>query len=627
MSRHHVVGSVWFTLLLVAILLSALLEVLVVHLYVDSSRSTNLLETSLSSTLPLHAAHTLGNGMAKKWSNRPPTSPDRSSTTASAGTSLLDQVLQLGKQFEIEGEKSQEDTSNQALSLQPPPYVRDGPASAGIIEQVLQFGKQFEIEGESENNEGNNHHDTSNVDVLRITDEMQSGDDERAEQGAMDQQVPGASESDSKFKSLMDLREESDEGLSPTTSVKSKGGNSSESTVEDGLHQITPVSGFPSSDNRTAVWQVLLLPSMPLNERQAFAKHLLFDGINQSPRLRFTSDKSNFADNVVWVMDLLAARDISDDWCTDLYDKIVESQQEREEVGAPTTWPIALVDNRDNPIVSSCTEIGEAVGDSNVRYSFRSLVKDRLRPPDAPWIQLGHVLDPTTFSSRYHYQHRPIGVRTDTVASVAAFLQETYERKLCHSIEELDRPVDVSYFWEFTNYTRKDASLRDQVFEILRDMDRTTNWTMVVGLRGPGARQGRKKVSSAYVEAMLQSKIVVVAQRDEWEDHYRLFEAIVAGSLVFTDKMLSLPRGLKDGTSVVEYTSADDLRTKIAYYLRRPERRLQIAKAGRRVAMSRHRSWHHMEEIVFGAPVTVCTESTGSQCPFMVDADQADEAC
>jgi spore maturation protein CgeB len=141
------------------------------------------------------------------------------------------------------------------------------------------------------------------------------------------------------------------------------------------------------------------------------------------------------------------------------------------------------------------------------------------------------------------------------------------------------------------------------------------------------ARRGRKQVSDEYVETLLDSKIVVVAQRDKWEDHYRLFEAMVAGALVLTDRMLSLPRGLRAGESVVEYKDADDLRSKLSHYLGNRDERLAIAKRARFVAMSNHRSWHHMEEVVFGSPVTGCSAASGSACPFIVHAHQINESC
>mgnify|MGYP002173386837 CR=1 FL=1 len=97
---------------------------------------------------------------------------------------------------------------------------------------------------------------------------------------------------------------------------------------------------------------------------------------------------------------------------------------------------------------------------------------------------------------------------------------------------------------------------------------------------------------------------MVVAQRDAWEDHYRLFEGIVGGALVMTDPMLSLPDGYVDRENIVIYKSTDELRQLIVYYLEHTEERLDIARKGWNLAMSRHRTYHWMEELFFGQPLT-----------------------
>ena len=98
----------------------------------------------------------------------------------------------------------------------------------------------------------------------------------------------------------------------------------------------------------------------------------------------------------------------------------------------------------------------------------------------------------------------------------------------------------------------------------------------------------------------MESKIVVVSQRDIWEDHYRLMEALVCGGMVMTDPMSSLPKYLEDGVSVVVYRSLSELRDKVWHYLRNGEERTAIARRGHRIALDHHRSWHGLERILFG---------------------------
>lgn len=73
-----------------------------------------------------------------------------------------------------------------------------------------------------------------------------------------------------------------------------------------------------------------------------------------------------------------------------------------------------------------------------------------------------------------------------------------------------------------------------------------------------------------------------------------------------TDHMLSLPSGLVDGESVVMYKSLDDLREKLLYYLDPAQNtaRMKIARKGYEVAMGMHRSFHRMEEIFYGKPLS-----------------------
>ena len=107
--------------------------------------------------------------------------------------------------------------------------------------------------------------------------------------------------------------------------------------------------------------------------------------------------------------------------------------------------------------------------------------------------------------------------------------------------------------------------------------------------------------TSFPLHSLLQHKIVVTAQRDTYEDHYRLMEALVGGALVFTDPMHPLPYMLEDGKNVIVYNSIADLKEKILYYINDPvgqQERVKIAKKGYEVAMNHHRSWHVMERLI-----------------------------
>eukprot|EP00980_Cylindrotheca_fusiformis_P023224 scaffold10247_cov58-Cylindrotheca_fusiformis.AAC.2 len=123
-------------------------------------------------------------------------------------------------------------------------------------------------------------------------------------------------------------------------------------------------------------------------------------------------------------------------------------------------------------------------------------------------------------------------------------------------------------------------------------------------IQGDRAHKGRWGVSDAYATTLLQAKIVIVTQRDQWEDHFRLFEGLASGAMVLMDEMLSLPHSLQDGESVVFFHNLDEMQDLAIYYLEHTEERLAIARKGWEISMKYHRSWHRLEEMLFGRGVT-----------------------
>lgn len=409
---------------------------------------------------------------------------------------------------------------------------------------------------------------------------------------------------------------------------------------------------FPTSPKLT---RILLLPEkLEWEDRQANARHLLQDGVAQSPLLQWTEE---YHRTDVLMLDLLGAREEYDDWCEEITKQVKRILQQQQQQQQQRLLPLAVVDNRDYAVFSRCETLEALLllqpssSPSNtinntLRYSYRSLVHKRRWLKQRQWVGVGTKVDPLTVDKRdvdhrssfdttiYEYKHRPIGVRTDIVLQIQDFLQQSKSKlQLCHPIEDVyRRTIHASYFWDHQQHTRDDAHLRDTVYEQLEVFaNKHDSYDILLGVQGHNRALGRKQASPDYVAALLQSQIVVVAQRDEWEDHYRLQEAIVSGAMVMTDTMLGLPQGLVHGESVVVYSNIQELHDNLEYYLQHSEERIQIAKRGRRIAMSRHRSWHHMEEIVFGVPVTVCnkTHNDGgdARCPFVVHAKDINEPC
>lgn len=288
-----------------------------------------------------------------------------------------------------------------------------------------------------------------------------------------------------------------------------------------------------------------------------------------------------------------------------------------------------------------CRIIESVVGQEFVKYSHRSIVEDRSWNYTADWVGVGSYLRTEKLGGGQNitYKHTPLTVRTDTVKALDQILKAR-GLDLTYPIATIPRDIDVTHLWPRDGKFGVgivESKLRTKVSSIVSEMaeqassnsnaNATTTTALAttaplkvhVGLAGLAVRDGRRSVMNAYVERLLQSKIVIVTQRDSWEDHYRLFEALVAGPLVLMDKMLSLPAELEHGVSVVEFTSEQDMRNKIMYYIEHPRERMAIASEGRRIAMSRHRSWHRMEEIIFDTPLSRCLPSLSSQEEILKD--------
>ena len=195
-----------------------------------------------------------------------------------------------------------------------------------------------------------------------------------------------------------------------------------------------------------------------------------------------------------------------------------------------------------------------------------------------------------------------------------------------HSLVDLphrSRITDVAHHWPPSTEVAQFSNLRNRVSTWLLEK-LGHDYQVLCEMVGQHDRVGRRHAQQGYIESMIDTKILVVAQRDTYEDHYRLYEALASGALVMTDPMYTLPPTLQNGTHLLVYTSLPNLIVLVRHYLRQDTERLAIATAGYTMALSRHRSWHRMEEIILGRPITTCElqqateDSKGdhSKCPF-----------
>ena len=368
-----------------------------------------------------------------------------------------------------------------------------------------------------------------------------------------------------------------------------------------------------------AVW-----PYLEHGIGNAESLHVEENGITESRYLHLSDSLYNLTDpNVVWVGDTGYAYGWKE-WCGAFNKHVKKAKEKRKEVGLPLSWPISIADFTDGPANQRCLDIEQEVGKEFVNYGTRSIVIGRNFVDEQKWVRHGQLMSLKTKDGK-EYIHTPLVVRTDTIHTLKEVLKNEHGMPLEGPIETLEREWDVSHFWptDGKHVGQVRSQLRHRVSELIEEIGTEYKLKVFVGLAGSAVRTGRRGVMSTYIEHLLASKIVIVTQRDGWEDHYRLFEALATGPLVITDKMLSLPDELKNGTSLIEVESAEDMVSKILYYLKHDDERQAIAREGRRVAMTRHRTWHRIEDIIFGKPVTTCEAKEGSPCPYIVHATEA----
>eukprot|EP00566_Odontella_aurita_P009369 CAMPEP_0113576646 /NCGR_PEP_ID=MMETSP0015_2-20120614/28419_1 /TAXON_ID=2838 /ORGANISM="Odontella" /LENGTH=500 /DNA_ID=CAMNT_0000480119 /DNA_START=192 /DNA_END=1694 /DNA_ORIENTATION=+ /assembly_acc=CAM_ASM_000160 len=165
---------------------------------------------------------------------------------------------------------------------------------------------------------------------------------------------------------------------------------------------------------------------------------------------------------------------------------------------------------------------------------------------------------------------------------------------------EIRRPKDAAHFWNASNPGQaKHVTLRNSVSRALQSMnEQHPELSLFGGEVGDRGSEGRKYPQAGYAAALLEYKIVIVCQRDTYEGHYRLFEALASGAMVMTDFSHYLPKGIKDGESLVVYKSIAEMESKMLYYLHHEKERKMIARMGYSIALGQHRSWQWLERIM-----------------------------
>ena len=258
---------------------------------------------------------------------------------------------------------------------------------------------------------------------------------------------------------------------------------------------------------------------------------------------------------------------------------------------------------------------------NKIRVVKRSIVRDRFWDSERKWIRTGQLVYPNQGDDLQlggNVLHMPGFLRPSFLNAMGSI--ENIEKILKDFTR--DKGTDISFFGNLndsSHYSRLRRNVASVVYSLRNERVGDSRITVHVGPvsteddedEGDSKHSLDVEPNRAYVEKMLDSKIVVVSQRDEWEDHFALMEALSSGALVFSDAMLAPPVGLENATNCIIYDSEESLRGLLLYYLsdEREDERYRISKRGWELAVGHHRSWHQIESVLFGKPMSRTFES------------------
>jgi hypothetical protein len=343
------------------------------------------------------------------------------------------------------------------------------------------------------------------------------------------------------------------------------------------------------------------------------AMHYLYDGVMGSEMLQLVGIVSLYgvnqteepifepSDASVWIVDGARVAKLQ----RSFLDQLLQSES--------ASWKVLMIDFSDRFQFQLRKYQKLNVWDqSRVRLAVRSIVQGRHYNSEKQAIARGQIA-PNLQTAGGPMLHYPYAVRSDVVRAIQQIVgvtdNSTSSLEQAIGLDRLERPIDVLHLWN-VSFKEGKSKLRNDVSKLVRSWNGSTRMatdrTMKTSIdeQGPRRQVGRNAVDPNYVRALLSAKIVVVTQKDDWEDHYRLMEALVCGPLVLADAMLAPPRGLVHGETIVFFESLQDLEQHVLYYLTHEDARHAIAQKGRRLVMERHRSWHRLEELLFGQPLT-----------------------
>lgn len=267
-----------------------------------------------------------------------------------------------------------------------------------------------------------------------------------------------------------------------------------------------------------------------------------------------------------------------------------------------------LIDVTGSTRQTKCDFLIQQHSPPRVRLAKRSIVENRYFNFTSGQIHTGQII-PNSWQEPHvgtgqlkPVLHSPFALREGFVSTIFNITQgkKVFDHK---------RTIDVGMFWKRGDYSHY-GFLRRQTAEVVKTLHHSKagenlvleNLVEIAYSDEKGMEVGN--IQHEYAVQLLSCKIVVISQRDEYEDHWRLMESMASGAMVMTDVMLAPPLGLEDRVNVVVYKDPEELKDLIRYYKRHDDERKKIARKGYELAMGRHRCWHRMEELIFGTSLS-----------------------
>ncbi|KAL7500909.1 hypothetical protein ACHAWT_008962, partial [Skeletonema menzelii] len=379
-----------------------------------------------------------------------------------------------------------------------------------------------------------------------------------------------------------------------------------------------------------------------ITQRQRMEKirHFLCNGWNESDRLIQVEESHMHDPDVIWVTsefkDIAPLVNASMQLRLERHGKrFTDNLSQHELDDIDPGWKIFIYDISDNGIGNGWlwnvnNTISPMVGCKRINFLTRTAQKGRhmmkwvneLKSGKNPSISMS-LAKPVNFTNIFEeeklnpacasVQRLSFHVREDIKRAIDDYMEKKHnynssiahgssqdDSDLSYTIAHLSRPIDVRTFWnEEACNTR--CSLRNFVSDSVSQMavkhpEIKINTDIAGYIRG----RGRRRVHRAYIRGMLGTKIIVLAQRDKWEDHLRLDEALLSGALVLHDPQTYWPHKMIDGINFVVYHNITDLESKMLYYLNpiNDKERMAIGQRGRELALNHHRLWHQAERVL-----------------------------